>query len=98
MSLKKAAAVLNLSVIATVLVVACASAQTGPGGASGTKCVVSVTEGSSTLSTFGLLSRQMTLPAWQGSFGSFFASQYANTFVTRSTSMPVVTRRPIAKR
>ena len=92
MSFKKAAAVLSLSVIATVLAVACASAQSGPGSASGTQCVVVNTEGHGSLSTFGLLSRQFSLP-WQGAFGSFVATQIA-----RTQSVPVTVHRTAAKR
>ena len=93
MSFKKAAAVLSQSVIATALMVACASAQAGPGTASGTRCVAqTTTEGRSSLGTVGLLSRQFSLP-WQGAFGSFVAAQ-----ITRTSSVPVVVRRPAAKR
>jgi len=92
MSFKKAAAALNLSLIATALVVACASAQTGPGGARGTRCVLVSTEGHGSLGTVGLLSRQFALP-WQGSFGSFVA-----THLVRTSSVPVVVRRSAAKR
>jgi len=89
---KKAATVLSLSVISTTLLVACALAQTGPGGASGTRCVESTTEGRSSLGTVGLLSRQFALP-WQGTLGSFVAAQ-----ITRTSSVPVAVRRPAAKR
>lgn len=92
MSFKKAAAVLSLSVIATALTVACAAAQAGPGSVSGTRCVVSSTEGQSSLGTIGLFSRQFSLP-WQGAFGSFVATQIA-----RTPSVPVTVRRTAAKR
>jgi hypothetical protein len=91
-TLKRAASVATLATIATLVLVACAAAQLGPGGASGTRCVASTTEGRSSLGTVGLLSRQFALP-WQGAFGSFVAAQ-----ITRTSSVPVVVRRSAAKR
>ena len=89
---------MSLATIATLVMVACASAQMGPGSTSGTKCTTPVSEGSSTLGPIGFFSRQFSLPtAWQGAFGSYFASQFASASIARTTSVPVVARRPIAK-
>ena len=92
MSFKKAAAVVSLSVIATALVVACASAQSGVPGLSGNSLRPATEEGHGSLGTIGFWSRQFSLP-WQGAFGSFVATQIA-----RTPSVPVTVRRTAAKR
>jgi len=97
---KKAATVLSLVTIATAFVVACAAAQLGPGNPSGgTSVRLATEEGCRSLGPVGLLSRQLTLPvAWQGAFGSFLASQYANSFIARTTDTRSVARRTLVKR
>lgn len=96
---KKAATVLTLVLAATVVMVACAFAQVGPSNPSGgTSVRLATEEGHGSLGPVGLLSRQLTLPvAWQSMFGSFIASQYANSFIARTTDTHMVARRTQVK-
>lgn len=95
LTVKKAATVLSLATIATAFVVACAAAQVGPGNPSGGTIVRATQVEGGSVGPVGLASRQLTLPAlWQGAFGSFLASQYANSFIARTT----VARRTQVKR
>lgn len=100
---KKAAVVLALASIATIVMVACAVAQIGPTNPSGgTSLRLATEEGRGTFSTVGITSRQLALPvSWQSLFGGFLASPYTSSFVIRWIDVkptPAVTRRSVAKR
>lgn len=92
---KRAAAALTIAIAATLVSVACAFAQSGAGGYVGGNMLRPAVEESGSLSSVGLKSRQLALPAsWQGMLSSFVASRYANSFIARTT----VTTRTAVKR